>query len=60
MSTIGLPETFELSVWAYLTDGPPVEFARAARHAHAAALGVPSGAAAADGDRARPLWHDTC
>jgi hypothetical protein len=28
MNTIGLPEVFELAVWAYLTDGPPVEFAR--------------------------------
>jgi hypothetical protein len=28
MSTIGLPETFELAVWAYLTDGPPVAWAR--------------------------------
>jgi hypothetical protein len=27
MTTIGLPETFELAVWAYLSDGPPVEFA---------------------------------
>lgn len=28
LTTIGLPESFELAVWAYLTDGPPVEFAR--------------------------------
>jgi Sulfotransferase family len=28
LNTIGLPRTFELSVWAYLADGPPVEFAR--------------------------------
>jgi len=28
MNTIGLPQAFELAVWAYLTDGPPVEFAR--------------------------------
>jgi hypothetical protein len=28
MTTIGLPQAFELAVWAYLTDGPPVEFAR--------------------------------
>src|SRR5262245_21083544 len=27
MTTIGLPQTFDLAVWAYLTDGPPVEFA---------------------------------
>jgi hypothetical protein len=27
-STIGLPETFELSVWVHLADGQPVEFAR--------------------------------
>ncbi len=28
MTTIGLPQAFELSIWAYLNDGPPVEFAR--------------------------------
>ena len=28
LNTIGLPQTFELSVWAYLADGDPVEFAR--------------------------------
>jgi len=28
MTTIGLPHAFELAIWAYLTDGPPVEFAR--------------------------------
>jgi hypothetical protein len=28
MTTIGLPQAFELAVWAYLTDGPPVEWAR--------------------------------
>jgi hypothetical protein len=28
LNTIGLPETFELSVWANLGDGPLVEFAR--------------------------------
>jgi hypothetical protein len=28
VNTIGLPEAFELSVWAYLTDGTRVEFAR--------------------------------
>jgi sulfotransferase family protein len=28
MTTIGLPQDFELAVWAYLSDGPPVEFAR--------------------------------
>jgi hypothetical protein len=28
MTTIGLPQAFELAVWAYLADGPPVEFAR--------------------------------
>jgi len=28
VNTIGLPATFEVSVWAYLDDGPPVEFAR--------------------------------
>jgi sulfotransferase family protein len=28
MNTIGLPQAFELAVWAYLDEGPPVEFAR--------------------------------
>src|SRR5262245_2417714 len=28
MTTIGLPQAFELAIWAYLADGPPVEFAR--------------------------------
>lgn len=28
LTTIGLPQAFELAVWAYLSDGPPVEFAR--------------------------------
>lgn len=28
LTTIGLPAAFELAVWAYLDDGPPVEFAR--------------------------------
>ena len=28
LTTIGLPRAFELAVWAYLDDGPPVEFAR--------------------------------
>jgi hypothetical protein len=28
LTTVGLPAAFELAVWAYLTDGPPVEFAR--------------------------------
>jgi Sulfotransferase family len=28
LTTIGLPQTFALAVWAYLTNGPPVEFAR--------------------------------
>lgn len=28
VTTIGLPAAFELAVWAYLSDGPPVEFAR--------------------------------
>ena len=28
MNTIGLPQAFELAVWAYLNDGPPVEWAR--------------------------------
>ena len=28
LNTIGLPQTFELSVWVHLVDGTPVEFAR--------------------------------
>ena len=28
MTTIGLPQAFDLAIWAYLHDGPPVEFAR--------------------------------